>query len=81
MFRFPTQQQNMKTLIEIQEEQRKLEEEKQRKQQQTQAKVNGVNYLNRVTGRTKIIFLSLDTVKAKLVKKTCKIGKQSFLLC
>lgn len=30
----------MKTLIEIQEEQRKLEEEKQRKQQQTQAKVN-----------------------------------------
>lgn len=40
MFRFPTQQQNMKTLLEIQEEQRKLEEEKQRKQQQTQAKVN-----------------------------------------
>lgn len=37
---FPTQQQNMKTLLEIQEEQRKLEEEKQRKQQQTQAKQN-----------------------------------------
>nr|XP_022340594.1 GRB10-interacting GYF protein 2-like isoform X2 [Crassostrea virginica] len=38
--RFPTPQQNMKTLLEIQEEQQKLEEEKQRKQQQSQAKQN-----------------------------------------
>lgn len=56
MFRFPTQQQNMKTLIEIQEEQRKLEEEKQRKQQQTQAKVNGVNYLNHVLQEEQKLF-------------------------
>lgn len=39
LLRFPTPQQNMKTLLEIQEEQQKLEEEKQRKQQQSQAKV------------------------------------------